>query len=152
MSLVGEILFFSVPPSSNSLVSVSCVASRTTGIQGHHRCSMLGVEVPRQRQRTTDTHLDCAFVESMLNHAYQFFSATIVAMTRMLTTEIVGPKRAAKLNLPKLLLQNHFPEEAKLGQRQAAGKPTPRAPRNPLPLLQHPEGRAGLVTNSILFY
>ena len=34
MTLVGEILFSFVPP-SNSIVSVSCVASGTTEIQGH---------------------------------------------------------------------------------------------------------------------
>ena len=63
--LVGETLISSVPP-SNSLVSVSCVASGTAEIQGHRQvwCARRGG--PRTPSTTTDKNLDCAFVENAL--------------------------------------------------------------------------------------
>ena len=81
--LIEGILFSSAPP-SNSLVSVSaleglyeltrrtsralnfsCVASKTTEKQGHNQVCRAG---PRALSRTTETNLDCAFVENALFH------------------------------------------------------------------------------------
>ena len=82
--LAGETLFSSVPP-SNSLVSVldlrrafwadtasfsgprlaSCVVSGATEIQGHRQVCRARRGGPRTLS-TTDTNLDCAFVENAL--------------------------------------------------------------------------------------
>ena len=70
-SMTRETLFSSVPP-SNSLVSVSdprlasCVASRTTEIQGHRQVCRARRGGPRTLSTTTDANLDCAFVKNAL--------------------------------------------------------------------------------------
>merc|ERR1711923_240053 len=63
--LIGETLFSSVPP-SNFLVSVSCVASGTTEIQGHRQVWRARRGGPRTPSTTPDANLDCAFVENAL--------------------------------------------------------------------------------------
>ena len=52
--------------SSQSLVSISDVASETTEIQGHRQVWRARREGPRTSSTTTDANLDCAFVENAL--------------------------------------------------------------------------------------
>ena len=89
--LARETIFSSLPP-SNSLVSISdprrafwadtapfsgpriaCVASGTTEIQGHRQVCRARRGGPRTPSITTDTNLDCAFVENALFYRAPWF-------------------------------------------------------------------------------
>ena len=58
MTLVREILLSSVPP-SNSLVSVTCIASGTTEKQGFCQVCRAWSGLPSTSSRITDANLDC---------------------------------------------------------------------------------------------
>ena len=69
MTPLRETLFSSVPP-SNSLVSVSCVASGTTEIQGHRQMCRARREGPRTPSNTNDINFNCAFDENALIYTH----------------------------------------------------------------------------------